>query len=131
MKTPPTITEAVDVLGEAIVTKVLALSDDAADKFISKMEVLIAERKAAKSKPTPKDPSRDQLVKEFNTFGFQVPSNAKFFKVVKNKTETPSYGMLVGHFTHSCHVDTTDFVVLLFPDGRIDDVDSLWLPEIK
>lgn len=45
------------------------------------------------------------------SFGFIIPKDAEFYKTEKN-----GIGMKVGHYVHSCHVDTTDIYVLLHID---------------
>lgn len=47
-----------------------------------------------------------------NTFGFLIPEFAEFYKV----TENGKIGMKVGGFTHSCHVESSDVIILFHMD---------------
>lgn len=58
--------------------------------------------------------------KELNSRGIIVPINSEFYRVVKDGR----IGMKVGAYTHSCHVDTSDFVVLLFVDFHLGDAEA-------
>lgn len=40
-------------------------------------------------------------------------------------------GVKVGGYTHSCHVDTTDYIILLFEDVKVEDFDEFELEEVK
>lgn len=64
-----------------------------------------------------------------NTFGYIIPTNAEFY-IVKHGEEWHKglIGMKVGGYTHSCHVDSTNYIVLFFCDddgktriGKYDD----------
>lgn len=65
------------------------------------------------------EPSKSVLdfKKELSSRGIIVPIGAEFYRVVKDGR----IGMKVGEYTHSCHIDTMDFVVLLFADFRLGD----------
>lgn len=52
--------------------------------------------------------------------GIVIPNDAEFYQVVKDGR----IGMKVGAYTHSCHVDTSDFVVLLFVDFHLGDAEA-------
>jgi hypothetical protein len=76
--------------------------------------------------------TREQVIREFDNFGYVVPPDAKFWKVHGADMGPGAYGMEVGSYTHSCHIDTTDLKVLLVVDGTEHYVDSfadLWLSD--
>lgn len=76
--------------------------------------------------------TREQLIQEFGHFGYEVPSTAKFWKIHGPNKGLGAYGMEVGSYTHSCHIDTTDLKVLLVVDGNEHYVESyadLWLSD--
>lgn len=52
--------------------------------------------------------------------GFIVPADAEFYVVGK----TGRVGMKVGGYTHSCHVETTDIVVLFFANSNLGDAEA-------
>lgn len=57
---------------------------------------------------------------ELSSRGIMVPNDAEFYRVVKDDR----IGMKVGSYTHSCHIDTSDFVVLLFADFHLGDAEA-------
>jgi len=57
------------------------------------------------------------LKKQLSSHGIVVPVGAEFYLVVKDGR----LGMKVGSYTHSCHIETSDFVILLFADFRLGD----------
>ncbi len=73
---------------------------------------------------------RKEIIEHFNNYGYIVPKNAKFWKVVAPVKGYGGYGMEVGQYEHSCHVDSIDFKVLLVVNGNEQFTDSysdLWL----
>jgi len=86
-----------------------------------------------------KDNDKKQLLKvksEFDGRGYDIPKGVKFYKVTSSRKSkyTDMIGMKVGEFTHSCHIDTTDFIVLLFVDLGgvfVEHFDGLALEELK
>jgi hypothetical protein len=54
-----------------------------------------------------------------NTFGFMIPENAEFYKVL----ESGKIGMKVGGFEHSCHVESSNIVILLHFKGDLNEND--------
>lgn len=52
-----------------------------------------------------------ELVKIFEGSGYSIPSNSKFWRI-QSGDYRGCYGYQVGQYTHSCHIDTTDFIVL-------------------
>lgn len=76
--------------------------------------------------------TREELISEFGYFGYIVPPTAKFWKIHGPNKSVGAYGMEVGEYTHSCHVDTTELKVLLVVDGNEHYVESfadLWLSD--
>lgn len=74
--------------------------------------------------------SREEIIKTFDHFGYIVPKNAVFWKVMAPDDGFGGYGMEVGQYTHSCHIDTTDLKVLLVVNGDKHFTDSyadIWL----
>ena len=132
--------KAFEVLGEEIVAKVMNLTDDATDKFITKMETLIAEKKQQRKEQEAnrKKPTRAEMVAAFNGYGFIVPSNAKFFHIAESDVKKGCkncFGFQIGEYVHSCHVDSTDYIVLLMLDDKhhtwVEEFDGLWMKEVK
>lgn len=58
-----------------------------------------------------------QLASIFTSKGYIVNNEAEFYKTFDNPERI---GMKVGQYSHSCHVDSSDFVVLLFEDGSVE-----------
>lgn len=87
------------------------------------------EYEAWKAKVLPKE----EIVKMFTSFGYTVPKGAKIWRVHPRGEKTEGgYGMEVGKYEHSCHIDTTDFIVLLVVSGTDSYVESygdLWLSD--
>ena len=71
-----------------------------------------------------------ELLKIFGGYGFVIPTTSKFYRINGGK-HRGCYGYQVGRYTHSCHVDTTDFIVLLVHTDEhrfvVDNFDSLHL----
>lgn len=77
--------------------------------------------------------TKEQIVKMFTSFGYTVPPGAKIWRVrPKGDKKAGGYGMEVGKYEHSCHIDTTDFIVLLVVSGTehyVDSYSNLWLSD--
>jgi len=76
--------------------------------------------------------TREQLLKEFYRFGYIVPPGSKFWKIGGPVKSAGAYGMEVGAYVHSCHVDTTDLKVLLVVDGNehfVESYSDFWLSD--
>jgi hypothetical protein len=78
----------------------------------------------------------EQKVALFTHFGITVPKGAVIWRVSPRGDKFPEggYGMEVGAYEHSCHIDTTDFKVLyvVSANGVDHDVQSMsdtWLTE--
>lgn len=133
------IEKALEVLGEEITTKILGLTDAAADKFIAEMESIIAKKKKSRAEEEAKKhkPSRAEMVKAFQGYGFIVPSDAKFYHISESRVRKGCkhcFGFQIGAYTHSCQVDTTDFIVLLILDNHntwVEEFDGVWMNEVK
>ena len=126
-----TFAEALKVLGEDIVTKVMDMTDEATDRFIDRLEKLVEQKKKEKVEREYK-PTKQELTKQLTRFGFYVPVNAKFFRF--DDKGVPSYGMKVGEYTHSCCIDTTDYIVLLVVKDKqtyVKEIVYLYSTEIK
>lgn len=67
--------------------------------------------------------NRKELIQEFESRGYYLQKGNKFW-YYKDMNE---WGVQVGNYTHSCHIDTTDIIVLLFLDGRVDGIYDGWL----
>ena len=57
--------------------------------------------------------SKEQLLSLFNSRGFYPKVGDKFWKVRSPTKGRGFYGWQVGQYEHSCHIDTTDLIVLL------------------
>lgn len=69
-----------------------------------------------------------ELLKLYSGYGYVIPTTSKFWRI-RSGQHRGCYGYQVGRYTHSCHVDTTDFIVLLvntknhsFETHSIDDL---------
>ena len=60
-----------------------------------------------------------ELLKVYSGYGYIVPTTSKFWRMCIGE-HRGCYGYQVGRYTHSCHVDTTDFIVLLVNSGKHD-----------
>jgi len=100
--------------------------EDVKDEAIECIDDKIYEAKKTATK------TRSEIIKDFNHFGFQVPDKVNFWKIRGPLSHKGfgAYGMEVGRYVHSCHVDTTDLIVLLVVDGNDNFVESysdMWL----
>ena len=76
--------------------------------------------------------TRKQVIDEFESFGINTDSNTKIWYL----SQDGLYGMEVGGYVHSCHIDTTDIKVLLVisENGRetlLKSIADLWATEVK
>ena len=71
-----------------------------------------------------------QLLKLYGGYGYIIPTTSKFWRI-RSGVHRGCYGYQVGRYTHSCHVDTTDFIVLLVNSGEhrfiVDNFDDISL----
>ena len=126
-----TFAEALKVLGEDIVTKVMDMTDEATDRFIDRLEKLVEQKRKDKDAREWK-PTKQELIKQLTGFGFDVPDNAKFYKF-RDKSETFCYGMQVGQYSHSCYIDTTDYIILLIVKDNntyVKEVCDFWTTQV-
>lgn len=75
--------------------------------------------------------TREEIIGMFCYWGYLVPKGAKIWRLHDTEHEG-GYGMEVGGYEHSCHVDSTDFKVLLVVDGMFHGVKSygdLWISD--
>ncbi len=74
-----------------------------------------------------KDNLKERLVKQYMTFGYQIKPGDIFYKTSIGDEDV--WGLKVGEITHSCHIDTTEIVVLFFVDRKPDviSVSDNWL----
>ena len=90
----------------------------------------ISER-CSESVKTKLEEAKDNLKR----YGFTISKNAKFWEVHMNSSPHKGMiGMEVGRYEHSCHIDTTDLIVLMFVDFGGDSVQSFsdfWLRPVK
>ena len=61
--------------------------------------------------------NRLQAASIFTNKGYIINRETEFYKTFDN---LEMIGMKVGQYSHSCHVDSSDFVVLLFDDGSVE-----------
>lgn len=57
----------------------------------------------------------EKFKNDLQTRGYLIHNHEFYFHI-----HTSRIGMKVGEFTHSCHVDTTDFYVILFLDSQFN-----------
>lgn len=75
--------------------------------------------------------TKEEIIAMFSHFGYTVPKGAKIWRI-RDLEHEGAYGMEVGGFEHSCHIETTDFKVLLVVDDTYHDVESysdIWLSD--
>ena len=75
--------------------------------------------------------TKEEILAMFYHYGYGVPKGAVIWKIT-DLEHGGAYGMEVGAFSHSCHIDSTDFKVLLVVDGLFHDVESysdMWLKD--
>lgn len=70
-----------------------------------------------------------KLRQKYEGFGWCIKNGDKFWKTKKG------WGWQVGEYSHSCHIDTTDFVVVMLIDDKtyqssVEEFDSLWMKSI-
>ena len=73
--------------------------------------------------------TKEEIVKMFTRYGFHVPKGVTIWKLTDSQ-HCGGYGMEVGSYVHSCHIETTDFKVLLYVDGHntgVESYDEMWL----
>lgn len=51
--------------------------------------------------------------RDLTGYGYNIPKDVRFWKINTGK-HMGQIGMQVGQYSHSCHIETTDFVVLVF-----------------
>lgn len=80
-----------------------------------------------------KPKSKEVVIKEFDGFGIVIPTGTKFWRISgEHRNDYSLYGMEIGGYTHSCHIDTTDIKVLLVVDGiktYVKEYAEIWLTE--
>ena len=57
--------------------------------------------------------TKEELIKTFSGFGYHTPKGSVFWRVRRGGEYSGMYGLEVGRYTHSCHIETSDFIVLL------------------
>ena len=74
--------------------------------------------------------TREQIIEEFHHFGYQIPKKGKFWKVNAPGRGFGGYGLEIGRYEHSCHIEDSEFIVLLVVNGSEQFTESysdLWL----
>lgn len=108
--------KAIKLLGPDIVNSILSMNikeldqlDDGISDLIEKRQKKIWDDERALKM------TKEDLVKTYESHGYVLKPGDKFWKITRSiPQETHSkFGLEVGKFTHSCHIDTTDFIVLL------------------
>lgn len=94
-------------------------------------EIIKKENEEKTNKILPKE----EILKLFYHFGYEIPPRTKFYKIYAPGKSMGAYGMKVGEFVHSCHIDTTDLIVLLVIDEKktdhyVEDFADHWIKEL-
>jgi hypothetical protein len=74
--------------------------------------------------------SKSEIVNEFRNYGFACGEVISKIRIWKTKEYV---GLEVGRYEHSCHVDTTELIVLLildYPDLPLKSFSDNWLTEV-
>jgi acyl-CoA reductase-like NAD-dependent aldehyde dehydrogenase len=120
--------KAVSVLGKDTVLKILSMDAEEVEKLDEKVDELLESRREEKSAPV----TKEYLKSLYEHFGYQIPDGSKFWKIGGLEKGRGQYGLQVGQYTHSCHIDTLEIIVLLVLDGNDNYVESyadLWLSD--
>lgn len=77
--------------------------------------------------------AKEKFIKELQDRGFNFDNKNIYYKVIPKDEfkDNNLIGVKVGAFTHSCHIETMDFIVLMFLDLGGDFVKSYWEKEIE
>jgi hypothetical protein len=89
-------------------------------------------RKLKRAEKVAKKHTREEILAMFHQWGYITPTGAKIWRL-RDLDHEGAYGMEVGGFDHTCHVDSTEFKVLLVVDGDFHDVvsyDDMWFGEL-
>jgi hypothetical protein len=78
------------------------------DALEKRIEALLEEKRRLKIAKTL---TKEQLLSLYGGYGYVVKPGDKFWKIRHGKGEG-FYGWQVGQFEHSCHIDSTDLIVL-------------------
>jgi len=86
------------------------------------VEDLIRKRKYEKWKS--KTHTKAEIIAMFTGFGYEVPKGVTIWRVhPRGDKKEGGYGMEVGKVEHSCHIDSSTFLVLLVIDANRVDKD--------
>lgn len=64
-----------------------------------------------------KSPKLKKIIAHFANHGYVIPDDVEFYLVTRG-TDKNRIGMKVGKYIHSCEIETTDMIVLLFIDSN-------------
>ncbi len=78
------------------------------DALEKRIETLLEEKRRLKRAKTL---TKEQLLSLYTGYGYIVNKGDKFWKITSGEGEG-FYGWQVGQFEHSCHIDSTDLIVL-------------------
>jgi hypothetical protein len=77
--------------------------------------------------------TKEEIVAMFSRFGYDVPKGAKIWRVhPRGDKREGGYGMEVGSYDHSCHIDSSTYLVLLVVSGNehyVESFSDMWLSE--
>jgi hypothetical protein len=79
--------------------------------------------------------TRGQILSLYRGHGYDPKPGDKFWRIIAKGKGYGMYGWQVGEYQHSCHIDTTDFKVLLVIEPNagggtyIVDHSEMWLDE--
>lgn len=79
------------------------------DALEERIESLLEEKRRLKLAKTL---TKEQLLSLYNGYGYVVKPGDKFWKIKAPGKGCGFYGWQVGQFEHSCHIDSTDLIVL-------------------
>ena len=88
--------------------KLELMSSPELDALERRIDALLEEKRRLKIAKTL---TKEQLLSLYNGYGFYPKAGDKFWKITNGKGEG-FYGWQVGQFEHSCHIDTTEIIVL-------------------
>lgn len=120
--------KTVSVLGKDTVLKILSMDEEEVEMFNEKLDELIVKREEKSGEPA----TKEELIFLYEHFGYEIPNGSKFWKIGGLQKGRGKYGFQVGQYTHSCHIDSTELIVLLVIDGYngntyLESYSDIWL----
>lgn len=119
------------LLGSSTVERVMQMSNDEITLLSQEVDELLDARERALMA---KKKSKEELLKLYSDFGYQIPPKSKFWRINSTNPSTVGYyGLEIGKVVHSCHIDSTDIFILFVVTDKGQafavDVAEHWLDD--